>query len=173
MVPQGTTLAYSHTANYSDFGYKIDVPAGAWLRSIVIMVKDSTSTVSRRKDDEVTAIRLEKPKTGELVIEQTVYELKQAMCARHGWRGTSGDVGPIGAIADLSPRPFSLQNMTPAGFYVIDLRDYFHPLYGLDLRAFQTGDYKLALTIENYTSGDGTIIYWDQLLPVAPEYVGK
>jgi hypothetical protein len=173
MVPVGSTYAYSHTANYSDFGYEIDIPSGAFLRSIVMMVKDDTATVSRRKDDEITAIRLRKPKTGEVVFEQNVYELKQMMASRHGWRGTNGDVGPLGAIADLGPRPNSLQNMTPAGFYVIDLRQFYDPVYGLDLREYQTGDYKLGLTIENYASGDGTVIYWDQLIPVDPQYIGK
>lgn len=173
MVPVGSTFAYSHTANFSDLGYSIDIPTGSFLRSIVIMVKDDTATVSRRKDDEVTAIRVRKPKTGEIVTEQNVYELKQGMAARYQWPGTAGDVGPIGAIATIRPAPLSLQSMTPAGFYVIDLRNFGHPLYGLDLRGYQNGDYKLDLTIANLAAGDGTIVYWDQLLPVDPQYVGK
>ena len=173
MVPVGSTLAYSHTANYSDFSYEIDIPAGAWLRSIILMIRDDTATVPRRKDDEVTGVRIRKPKTGQIVLEQNIYEAKQSMMSRYGWVGCAGDVGPIGAIATIRPAPESLQSMVPAGFVIIDLRDYFDSRYGLDLRAYQTGDYKLGLTIANYAAGDSTTIYWDQLLPVDPQYVGK
>ena len=174
MVPLGSTLHYAHTANYSDFSYEIDVPAGAWLRSIVMLVRDDTATPAmRRKDDEVTGIRLRKPKTGQIVFEQNIYEAKQSMMAHYNWPGCAGDVGPIGAIATIRPAPESLQSMVPAGFVIIDLRQFFDPLYGLDLRNYQTGDYKLGLTIANYAAGDATTIYWDQLLPVDPQYIGK
>ena len=173
MTPVGSTLAYAHTANYSDFSYDIDIPAGAFLRSIVIVVRDDTATVCRRKDDEVTGIKIKKPKTGDYILEQLVYGIKQSMASRFGWLGTAGDVGPIGAIATIRPAPSALLSMTPAGFYVIDLRPFGHPLYGLDLRGYQTGDLKMGLTIENYAAGDATTIYWDQLLPVDQVYVGK
>ena len=173
MTPLGSTLAYAHTANYSDFSYDIDIPGGAFLRSIIMLHQDDTATVSRRKDDEVTGVKIKKPKTGEALIEQNIFELKQTMCARYGLRGIAGEVGPIGAIATIRPAPGALLSIVPAGFEIIDLRPYGDPLYGLDLRGFQTGDYKLGLTIENYAAGDDTIIYWDQLLPVSPELVGK
>ena len=173
MTPIGSTLAYAHTANYSDFSYDIDIPAGAFLRSIVLVHRDDTATVCRRKSDEVTGIKIKKPKTGDYLLEQNIFELQAAMCARYGWQGTNGDIGPIGAIATIRPGPESLQCMLPAGFEVIDLRPFGHPLYGLDLRGYQTGDFKLGLTIENYAAGDSTTIYWDQLLPVESVYVGK
>jgi len=59
------------------------------------------------------------------------------------------------------------------GFVILDLRKYFHPLWGMNMTNFQTGDVKLGLTIENYTGGDDTIIYWDQLMPVEAKYVSK
>ena len=172
MVPMGSTLAYAHTANYSDFSYQIDVPAGAFLRSIIMRINDDTAPF-RRKDDEVTGVRLVKPKTGEIVFEQSIYELEHEMMRRFGCRGVAGDVGPIGAIADLRPGGADIEAVAPAGFVVIDLRPFFDPLYGLDLRGYQTGDYKLGLTIENYASGDDTTIYWDQLTPVDPGLVGR
>jgi len=173
MTPLGSTLAYAHTANYSDYSYDIDIPAGAFLRSIIMRMNDETATVFRRKDDEVTGVKIKKPKAGGFILEQSIYELKQSMCARFGCRGIAGDVGPIGAIATTRPAPTSALDIVPAGFVIIDLRPYGHPLYGLDLRNYQTGDYKLGLTIENYAAGDDTTIYWDQLLPVSREYVGK
>jgi len=173
MTPVGSTLAYAHTANYSDYSYDIDIPAGAYLRSIIMLVQDETATVSRRKDDEVTGVKIKKPKSGDYVLEQSIYELKQTMCARFGFDGTCGDVGPLGAIATTRPAPCADLAMVPAGFVVIDLRPFGHPLYGLDLRGYQTGDFKLGLTIENYAAGDDTIIYWDSLLPVDEGMVGR
>jgi hypothetical protein len=168
MTPVGSTLGYAHTANYSDFSYQIDVPAGAFLRSILWRSLDDTGAlIGRRKDDEVTGIKLWLPKTGEVVFEQSIYGIKQTMMARFGCHGIAGDVGPIGAIATTRPAPMALLDMVPAGFAVIDLRAFANPLYGLDMRAFQTGDFKLGLTIENYAAGDNSTFYWDQLIPVA------
>ncbi len=177
MTPVGSSLNYAHTANYSDYSYDIDIPAGAWLRSIIIQMNDETATVSRRKDDQVTGIKIKTPKAGDFVLAQSIYELKQTMMAEFACRGIAGDVGPIGAIATIRPGPTACLNLVPAGFVIIDLRKYatgpMGKRYGLDLRGYQTGDFKLGLTIENYTGGDDTQIYWDQLLPVAAEYVGR
>lgn len=167
MTPMGSTLTYTHTANYSDFSYEIDVPAGAFLRSILWRSLDDTATVPRRKSDEVTGIRLWLPKTGEIVFEQSIRELCSVSMQRFGCHGVASDVGPIGAIATIRPAPESLQDMVPAGFAVIDLKQFGNPLYGLDLRAYQTGDLKLGLTIENYAAGDSSTFYWDQLVPMA------
>ena len=166
MSPVGSTFVYAHTATYSDFSYDIDVPAGAWLRSIIMRDTDDTATVPRRKSDQVTGVKLKTPKSGDFVFEQNIYELQHLMCQRFGLRGIAGDVGPLGAIATTRPAPESLQSMVPAGFTVIDLRPFGHPLYGLDLRDYQTGDVKLGLTIGSYAAGDATTIYWDQLLPL-------
>ncbi|MDD5061503.1 MAG: hypothetical protein PHN44_04375 [Candidatus Marinimicrobia bacterium] len=166
MSPVGSTLVYTHTANYSDFSYDIDVPGGAWLRSIILCVRDDTATVPRRKNDEVTGLKLKKPKSGDFVFEQSINELQHTMAQRFGCPGVAGDVGPIGAIATIRPAPESLQSMLPAGFVIVDLRPFGHPVYGLDLRGYQTGDLKLGMTIENYAAGDASTIYWDQLLPI-------
>ncbi len=165
MAPMGSTLTYTHTATYSDFGYTIDVPTGAFLRSILMRVMDDTATVPRRKDDEITALKLYLPRTGEIVFEQNIYELKQTMMARFGCRGIAGDVGPIGAIATIRPAPGAGLDIVPAGFAVIDLRPFGNPLYGLDLRGYQTGDLKLGLTIGSYSAGDDSTWYFDQLVP--------
>ncbi len=173
MTPIGSTLEYTHSANFSDFSYKIDVPAGSFLRGILMRVLDNTATVPRRKDDEITGVRLETPKNGAYVFEQNIYELKQTMASRFGLRGIAGEIGPIGAIATIRPGPESLQSMVPAGWIYIDLRPFANPLYGLDLRGYQTGDFKLGLTIANFAAGDSTTIYWDQLLPVDSGMVGR
>jgi hypothetical protein len=166
MVPNGSTLTYAHTANYSDFGYTIDIPTGQFLRSILMRITDDTAApAARRKDDEVTAVKLWLPKSGETVLEQNIYELKQSTMSRFGCPGIAGDVGPIGAIATIRPAPESLQHMVPAGFAIIDLREFGNPSYGLDLRNLQSGDVKLGLTIANFAAGDATTFYWDGFIP--------
>ncbi len=173
MVPQGSTLSYPHSANFSDYSKDIDVPAGAFLRSIILLIQDDTAITPLREDDEVTGVKLKKPKSGDYVFAQNINELKATMMSRFAVRGIGGEVGPIGAVATTRPAPTATMDIVPAGFVVIDLRPYGHPLYGLDLRGYQTGDFKLGLTIENYAAGDDTIIYWDQLNPVEAQYVGK
>ena len=163
MVPLGSTLVWPHDANYSDFSKEIDIPAGAFLRRILILVQDETGTRPVRKDDEVTGVKVRKPKTGEMVMEARWEDLKADIAARCGVMGANLQV------ADTVSGHLNL----PDGFAIIDLRKYADPLYGLDLRDYQTGDYKLGLTIENHTAGDDTLIYWDQLLPVENQYVGK
>lgn len=174
MVPTGSTLQYTHTATYSDFSYEIDIPAGAWLRSIICRFTDHTAApAQRRTDTTVTGVRIRLPKTGQLVLEQNIYELKQAMASRFDFRGCAGEVGPLGAIATTRPAPGALLNIVPSGFAIIDLRPYGNPLYGLDLRNYQTGDFKLGLTIGAYGAGDFSTFYWDQLIPVDPQLVGR
>ena len=166
MTPMGSTLDHPHDANASDFSDTEDIPTGAFLRSIIALVRDDTGTVPRRKNDELAGLKLWLPKTGEVVFEQNIRELLHTSCQRFGVRGIAGDVGPIGAIATIRPGPECLQSMVPAGFAVIDMRMFGHPAYGLDLRAMQTADLKLGMTIENRASGDATTFYWDQLMPV-------
>lgn len=164
MVPTGSTLTYAHDAAYSDYSKEIDIPAGAFLRRIFILVQNETGTRAVRKDDEVTAVRVRMPKTGEVLMSATWEDLKAQTAARYGMSGAQFQV------ADTATGHMNI----PDGFAIIDLRRYAKdPIYGLDLRNFQTGDFKLGLTIENYTSGDDTIIYWDQLNPVDPVFVGR
>jgi hypothetical protein len=165
MTPMGSTLVKTHDANYSDFSWQIDVPSGAWLRSIVMMIRDDTATFGRRKDDEITGVKLLMPSSGDVILEQNIYELKQSMCERFGSRGIAGDVGPIGAIANIRPSPVAGLDMVPAGFAIIDLRPYGDPVLGINLIGKSSGFLKLGLTVENYAAGDYTTIYWDQIVP--------
>jgi hypothetical protein len=163
MVPQGSTLTYAHDSNYSDFSKEIDIPAGAFLRRIFILVQDETGTRPVRADDEVTGVRVSMARTGQNMMSARWEDLKADNAARFGVLGAQFQV------ADSATGHMGI----PDGFAVIDFRKYADPIYGLDLRGYQTGDLKLGLTIENYTSGDDTLIYFDQLAPVDPVYVGR
>ena len=97
-------------------------------------------------------------------------DLKLLTAKRYGLPGFAINA-VLGAV---TTRPgWEVEKILPAGLFIIDLRDYFDPVWGADLTTYQTGDVKLGLTIENYTAGDDTLIYWDQLKPVEDIYVGK
>jgi len=176
-TPIGSTLVWPPDATYSDYSKKIDVPGGAWLRRIIMLVQDETATVPVRKDDEVTGIKLELPKVGFPIIEGNWEDLKVMTAKRYGLPQWEQE-GVLGAVATTRPG-FDGQAILPAGLVIIDLRDYagysglFHPIWGMNLIPFQTGDVKLGLTIGSRAAGDDVIIYWDQLMDVAEEHVDK
>lgn len=163
MTPLGATLSWAHDANHSDYSKEIDIPTGAWLRRIVILVQDETATRPVRKDDEVTGVKLRLTKVARAIIESKWEDLK-VNAAMH--------YGVMGAPFQVADTVSGHMNV-PDGFAIIDLRHYFHPVYGANLTNYSPGDIKLGLTIENYAAGDDTLIYWDQLQPVEPQYIGK
>ena len=168
MTPLGSTLVYAHDANYSDYSKDIDVPGGAWLRRIIMLIQDAATP--DRADDEVTGIKLKLPRKAMSQIELLISDLKLMTAKRYGLSGYSMNA----ALGAVTTRPgWEVDKVIPKGLVIIDLRDYFHPIYGANLTTYQTGDVKLGLTIENYTAGDDTLIYWDQLMPVDGALVGK
>jgi len=173
MCPLGSTLVWPQDANYSDYSKKIDVPTGAWLRRIVMLVQDETAIAPVRKNDEVTAVRLELPKSANKEVGAWTWQALQAETAKiYGLTGWSQSEAALGAIATTRPG-YNSTPFIPHGLAIIDLRKYFHPVYGADLTGFQAGDVKLGLTIENRAAGDDILIYWDQLQPVERQYIGR
>ena len=162
-VPMGSTRTLVHSADASDYSEEVDIPAGAWLRRIIMLVQDETATRPVRKDDEVTAVRIKDTKTNRIMLEETWEGLKARSARLCGLQGVPFQVADtITGHANI-----------PDGFAIIDLRNYTGHPYGLNLIGKQTGDYKLGLTIANYTAGDDTIIYWDQVKQIDPVFVGK
>jgi hypothetical protein len=169
-TPLGSTFTWASDATYSDFSKEIDIPAGSFLRRIIMLVQDETaissgtSTGAVRKDDEVTGVRIKLPRAAnKIVLEQNWEDLKVSCAKKNRIMGS-----PF-AVADVE----HFQVGIPDGFVIVDLRDYFDPIYGMDLTNYQTGDVKLGLTIGSRASGDDVIIYYDQLAPVESQYVGR
>ena len=169
MTPQGSTLAWPHDANHSDFSKDIDVPGGAWLRRIIMLVQDDSAPPDKA-DDEVTGVKLKMPRTATAQIETFWEDLKMESARLAGYPGKPN---PVDVVTTEQYPPGMMEMVLEKGFAIIDLRKYFHPIWGANMTNFQTGDVKLGLTIENYAAGDDTIIYWDQLAPVEAKYVGK
>lgn len=167
MTPLGSSFMQDLAATYSDHSFKIDVPAGAWLRRIIFLIQDDTAN-PERIDTEVTSVRLEMPKAPLHQIEAPIEDLKVMTAKRYGLSGFS----MLAALGATTTRPgWEVDKVVPKGLFILDLRDYFHPIYGANLIGYQTGDVKLGLTIAVATGE--AIIYWDQLLPVESQYVGK
>ena len=168
MTPLGSTLMLDLAATYSDFSLKQDVPAGAWLRRIIMLQEDDTG-VPLRVDTEVTGVKLEFPREAAARIESNWKDLVAEAAIRSGVATTPN----AGAAAATSATLGSIQGNAAflKGFAIIDLRKYFHPIYGMDLTHYQTGDVKLGLTVA--VAAGNLYIYWDQLQPVEAQYVGK
>ena len=169
MTPMGSTFFWPHDQAYSDFTKEINVPTGAYLRRIVIL--EQCVTTQNRIDDQLTGLRLKLPKAASHPIELLGEDLKTQTAKRYGVEGWMQDQ-ILGLAADTRPG-YNGAKVMPVGLYILDLRDYFHPQWGANLIGYEVGDVKLGLTIESYNAGDDTIIYWDQVKPVDPEYVGK
>ncbi len=165
--PAPYVQVYPHTAVIPGFGQKFDVPTGCFVRRVALLTLDNTG-FGARSDAQVTGVQLEIPKDSRNQITESFLHLKYLNACRYG---VVGDVEPnlLGAV-DVGPAYQGNMN-TPRGFVIVDLRDYFDPTTGLDMRFAQQGDAKLDLTIGVATGQ--TCIYWDCWYPMAPEWVGK
>lgn len=158
MMPASSTETYPHTGNLSDPGHQFDVPTGSYLRRILLLQQDDTAIASGGplvSGDEIGMVLLELSKDNRRLI-------KCDWDALITDPGISREVALTAAGAVTKP-----VEQVVAGFGVVDLRKYAHPDYGLDLRQYQTGDVKLGVTIENYASGDDTIVLYDMVQPYA------
>ncbi len=156
MIPISSTEVYAHSANFSDLSLQRDVPTGSFLRRIALLQQDATAIGSGGplvSADEIGKIGLLLPKESRRLIEVDWEAFVQEM-------GIPRVAAMTAAGAVTKPA-----DQVVGGFGVLDLRKYANPDYGLDLRNYATGDVKLGLTIENYASGDDTIIYYDQVQP--------
>lgn len=154
LVPVSSTKAYAHDADYSDLSSEHNVPTGAYMRRIVLLVQDDTGTRPVRADDEVTRVGIKLPVGNRRLVDldwrTLVYSQGRAQDLM------VADDGVTGAVM-----------ATAAGFGIIDLRQFGDPDLGLNLLPYKGGDVKLGMTIANYASGDDTMIFYDQLEPYA------
>ncbi len=158
MMPASNTNTYPHTGNISDPGHQFDVPTGSYLRRVFILQQDATAVSSGGplvSGDEIGKVILELSKDNRRLIEADW----DAMIAEAGIPRTAA-MTAAGAVTKPADQIVN-------GFGCLDFRKYAHPDYGLDLRSYQTSDVKMGVTIENYASGDDTIVYYDMVQPYA------
>ena len=152
-VPRSSTLTYAHSANFSDLSAENDIPTGSFLRRIVMLVQEETATRPVRADDECTRVGIYLGRESRRLIDVDWEAQKAEAAARYG----------VSSVAFQVADTVTGHANIPDGFTIIDMRDYGHPQYGLDLWGYNKEDIKLLQTIANYTSGDDTIIWYDMV----------
>jgi len=157
MCPKSSYKKHVHPSDMSDLSELINIPVGAFLRRIGMLVQDETSARPVRKNDEVTRVGIILPVGNQRIVDVDFVTMTNIQQVDQGLLVADSAMTGIPGLA------------IGEGFYVPDLRELgstpFSPDYGMDLRGYKVGDVLLGLTIENYTSGDDTQIWWDQLLP--------
>lgn len=166
--PAPYVQAYPHTALMPNFSQKFDVPTGGYVRRVAILAVDNTAVSPLRADAQVTGVQLELPKDSKNQITKSFLHLKYDNAVRYG---VVGDVEPTVLGAVNVGAAYQGNMNTPNGFAILDLRDYFDPVLGMNMVGAQQGDAKLDLTIGVATGQ--TLLYWDVWYPMAPEWIGK
>lgn len=178
-TPAGYCQIIHPAGNNAAFpGISLQVPIGFRLRRIVIMVLDQTLVTPARSDALVTGVQLTVPKESRTVIESNWLDLKYRTARRYGIQGIAGETA-LGALVTTRPGiGNAVYGFLPAGFAIIDLRDYVDTtkvpdgkLFGLDLIGYQPGDILLNLTNQAFNVLQSFCIYWDLLAPMDPSLV--
>ncbi len=167
--PGGWVETYPHTAAVANYGNIHNVPTGGYVRRLVIMADNNAATAAVRADAQVTGVQVKISKDSTELITTSFLGLKYRNAMRYG---VVGDQQPavLGAIATTRPGYNGAMHQ-PVGFAVVDFRDYFDPVLGLNMVGAQEGDVKCGLTIGVATGQ--TLLYWDIVYPMEPSWVGK
>ena len=156
MIPSSSTTKIVHSGNQSNLGEEKNIPTKNYLRRIWILSQDAVAQATTngpfRALDEIDRIGIKVPGINEKVIDADFTALNFAG-APGGDFMEQDDTVMDGGIA------------APHGFVILDMRPFEDPDYGIDLRGRAAGDLSLGLTIQNYASGDDTIVVYDQLVP--------
>lgn len=152
MVPSSSYYVYQHTGTVSDVSKDLDIPGGAFMRRIGILAQDDTATRPLRADDEVTEVAIKLPVGNQRVFFDDFPALVYGQ-GRNQSVLVDDNAMTGGALA------------VGAGFGVVDLRQQGDADYGLDLRNYKAGDFKLGVTIGSYAAGDDSFYWFDQLRP--------
>jgi hypothetical protein len=169
LVPYSYVQNFTHSALIGAFGQIFDVPTGHYVRRLVIMTDDNTAVAALRSDAQVTGVKVNIAKDSKDILAKNWTALKYATALRYG---VVGDQQPtvLGAIATTRPGYNGGMHM-PLGIAVVDFRDYFDPVRGLNLKNAQQGDVKIGMTIAVATGN--TYLYWDCLDEPEAAWIGK
>lgn len=159
MIPVSSSESYDPGATKSDLSGQRDIPTGNYVRRIAIMAIDATAGSSNGPlllDTLVTETGILLPKENRRLFEVRNKQLELQNPLLDGMQTVN------------TPNTLNPYNPT-GGLYVIDLRQFDHPDYGVDARRLNTGDIKLGMTIGTYASSSKAIIWYDQV----QMYAGK
>lgn len=152
MIPVSSSESYDPGATKSDFQAQRDVPTGNFVRRIAIMALDATAYTSvgpLLKNDQMTEVGILLNKENRWLIQAREQALRLG--------------GPVLDGGNTSDTPNTMEPYIMDGRYVLDLRQYDNPDYGLNTKGLQTGDVKLGMTIGAYASAEKEHIWYDQV----------
>lgn len=156
-IPVSSSEAYDPGATKSDYTAQRDVPTGNHIRRIAIMALDATATGANGpllKSDQMTEV-------GILLNKENRWIFKAREQALRLQNPLVDGMQLLDAANTLSPYDVP-------GLYVIDLRPFDNPDYGLDARNYSKhpmspGDVKLGMTIGAYSAAEMEHIWYDQV----------
>lgn len=156
MMPDWSTEVYAHTADFADYSSEHNVPTGGWLKRIALLAQDATTTRPLRAADEIAGISLKLKRDGTHVYKARTEHLLSDF--------------PVASNLEADDGAADFQMNAPVGIYHIDGREptngEVQSDYGLDMNALGVGDLILGLTVENYASGDDTLILYEKFKQV-------
>lgn len=158
MVPQWSAEIFSHTATRSDYSEERNLPTGGFLRRVVVVEQDDTTTEGRglRAGDQVTGVAI-KLKDGSVLKRVTVEQMLVNF--------------PPANNVEADDAALDFGGFTANGIYVLNLASHVpasrhpHKEYGLNMAGFGVGEIKLGMTITTYASGDASAILYERLVP--------
>jgi len=155
MIPVSSSESYDPGATKSDLSGERDVPTGSFVRRIGIMALDATAGSSNGpllKDDQMTEVGVKLVKENRRLVEVLAKSIELG--------------NPLLDGMQVVDTPNTMRSHNPTGgLYLLDLRQYDHPDYGLDTTKMTTGDVKLGMTIGAYGSAEKEHIFYDQIQP--------
>lgn len=152
MMPISSSESYDPGATKSDLQGQRDIPTGKFIRRIGIMALDATAQSSAGpllKDDQMTEVGIFDSKKNRWLMTAR----QQALAFGN----------PLIDGGQVATTPNTLSPHNPGGLWLVDMRQFDHPDFGLDTRGSQLGDWKLAMTIGAYSSAEKEHIFYDMV----------
>lgn len=151
MIPVSTYVAEANTGTLADFSYEKDVPTGTYLRRIAVIAKNE-ATPNAMADDQITQVALKLPQASQRLIQDDFTAMVYTQGSIQAQAGA--DVAVTAGVMQTQP-----------GMAIMDLRQHADPDYGMNLMPYGPGAVKLGMTIGDYTSGEDTYLWYDQVRP--------
>ena len=154
-VPVSSSEAYDPGATKSNLSGQRFVPTGNYLKRIVIAAQDDTGVGSNGPlfvGNQVTEVGIKLAKANTWLIDAV--RTAQLQLNNPKFDGM-----------EVVDTPNVQSPWAPAGFYLLDLRQYDKEDLGLDTRGLGSNDVILGLTIGAYASGEVEQIWYEQYEP--------
>ena len=152
MMPVSSSEGVDPGATKDNLSFQRDIPTGKHVRRIGIMALDATAYTSNGpllKDDQLTEVGIFDSKRNSWLITAR----QQALALQN----------PLLDGMQVVDTPNTISPFNPGGLWVVDLRKFGNPDWGLNTVGAAQGDWKLGMTIGSYASAEKEHIFYDML----------